>query len=151
MTKIFDKYLASSDPLTCEFFNTLYWDTSPEKSRQPQIGIYGFLGAVKQLVNREWFGIVTNGDSGIRCSFYDDDDNRLDKQVLFAYDPADWEERKESSIFIENSEFLKLIHHVLVTYSNLQKKRWSSYPEIKEIEEKEIELIKDILNINFSQ
>ena len=149
MTKMLDKYLESVDPLVCEFFSTLYWDTSPEKSRQPQIGTYGFLGAMKQLVSREFFGINTNGDSGIRCSFYDDDDNRLDKQVLFAYDPADWEKREESFVFIDNSEFLQIICNVLDIYTNLQKKRWSSYPKIKEIEEKEIEIIKHILNINF--
>jgi hypothetical protein len=151
MTKIFNQYLENEDPLPHEFFNTLYWDTSPEESCQPQTGVYGFLGIIKGLVNKECFGIGGGENSGIRCSFYGDDDNKLDTQVLFAFDPADWEKREESFVFIDNSEFLQLIYNVLDSYSSLQKKRWLSYPEIKEIEEKEIGIIKNILNINFSQ
>jgi hypothetical protein len=153
MTELFDEYLQGEEPLTYDFFNTLYWRTSLGRSHQPhqpETGDRGFLGIIKGLVNKIGFGIGGGENSGIRCSFYDNDDNKLDNQVLFGFDPADWDKREESFVLIDNSEFSKLLHTTLEKYSVLQKKRWSSHPEIKEVEEKEIGVIKNLLNINFA-
>jgi hypothetical protein len=57
MTKLFDEYPEHEEPLTHEFFNTLYWRTLPHKSHQPETGDRGFLGIIKGLVNKIGFGI----------------------------------------------------------------------------------------------
>ena len=151
MTKNFKHYLEPEQPLTHEFFNTLYWYAYSRDSRHPQTGVRSFLGLIKDLVNKVDVGIpMGSSSSGIRCSFFDDDDNKLEKQVLFAYDPTDWEEREASQIFVDNNEFSRFVCDTLEKFKRLQQKTWSLYPEIKEIEEKEIELIKNLLNNNLS-
>jgi hypothetical protein len=138
MTKIFDEYLEHEEPLTHEFFNTLYWRSFPDNSHQPETENRSFLGIVKGLVNKIGFEIGGGENSGIRCSFYDDDDNKLDTQVLFAFDPADWEEREESFVSISNSEFLKLIYNVLNSYIGLQKKGGYLIQKLKKLKKRKL-------------
>ena len=49
MTKNFKHYLEPEQPLTHEFFNTLYWYAYSRDSRHPQTGVRSFLGLIKDL------------------------------------------------------------------------------------------------------